>query len=171
MKRIIWVVPAVLLVLLVALTLKKYALPALVSGREAPPARAPKRVAEPIWPMDIPGLNVEASQNVEPPKVEPPSFGPVPITAARARRDADRPREALALEKLRAQMELERRLAGDPTPRVETIVAMAENRFSAMIGEALVSEGGTVQGYRVRKITADSVEFEKDGKTWVQKVD
>jgi hypothetical protein len=171
MNRVAWAVLAVVLVLLVALSVKKYALPALVSGREAPPARTPKPAAEPVWPMDIPGLNVPASQDAEPAKVKPPSFAPVPITAARARRDADRPKEALAVEKLRAQMELERRLAGDPTPRVDTIVAMAENRFSAMIGEALVSEGGTVQGYRVRKITANSVEFEKDGQVWVQKVD
>jgi len=170
MNRIIWVVPAVVLVLLLALTVKKYALPALVSGRETPPVRTPKPAAEPIWPMDIPGLNVEASQNVEPAKVEPPSFTPVPSTGVQARRDTDRPKEALALEKLREQMEQKRRMAGDPTPRVDTVVATADNHYSAMIGEALVPEGGTVQGYRLRKITATSVEFEKDGKVWVQKV-
>jgi hypothetical protein len=27
-----------------------------------------------------------------------------------------------------------------------------------------------VKGYRVKKIQADSVEFERDGQTWVQKV-
>jgi hypothetical protein len=170
MNRIAWAVFAVVLVLLVALSVKRYALPALVSGREAPPARTHKPAAEPVWPMDIPGLNVEASPTTEPPKVEPPSFAPVPVTGARIL-DANRGKEAQALQKLRDRMELERRMAGDPTPRVDTIVAMTENRFSVLIGDALVNEGGTVQGYRVRKITANSVEFEKDGQVWVQKVD
>jgi hypothetical protein len=53
---------------------------------------------------------------------------------------------------------------------VEAIMAGANNRLSALIGDSLVSEGATVQGYRVKKIQADSVEFEKDGQTWVQKV-
>jgi hypothetical protein len=47
----------------------------------------------------------------------------------------------------------------------------AGGRFQALIGDAFVSEGDVVQGYRVKKIQADSVEFERDGKTWVQKVD
>ncbi len=58
----------------------------------------------------------------------------------------------------------------NPTPKVEAIMAGAGNRFCALIGDGLVSEGATVQGYRVKKIHADSVEFEKDGQTWVQKV-
>ena len=163
MNRIAWVVFALMLGLLAGLSLKKYALPALVSGREAPSARTPNPVAGPVWPTNAPG-SVTA-----PPKVQPPLFAPVPVTPARIL-DARRQKEAQALQKLRDRMEIERHLAGDPTPRVDTIVATADNRFSAMIGEALVPAGGTVQGYRVRKITADSVEFEKDGQTWVQKV-
>jgi hypothetical protein len=62
MNRMARAAPAVLLVLLVALTVKKCTLPAPTSGRETPPARTPKPVAEAIWPMDIPELNVEASQ-------------------------------------------------------------------------------------------------------------
>ena len=42
---------------------------------------------------------------------------------------------------------------------------------SSVIGDAVVSEGNTVHGHRVRKVHADSVEFEKDGKTSAQKVD
>ncbi len=55
-------------------------------------------------------------------------------------------------------------------PKVGAITAGADNRLCALIGDTLVSEGATVQGYRVKKIGADSVEFEKDGQTWVQKV-
>jgi hypothetical protein len=58
----------------------------------------------------------------------------------------------------------------DPTPKVEAVIAVADNRFCALIGDALVYEGGMVQGYRIQKIHTDSVEFEKDGKTWVQRV-
>ena len=58
----------------------------------------------------------------------------------------------------------------NPTLKVEAIMAGADNRLCALIEDALVSEGATVQGYRVKKIGADSVEFEKDGQTWVQKV-
>jgi tetratricopeptide (TPR) repeat protein len=61
--------------------------------------------------------------------------------------------------------------AKDQIPKVEAIVTTAGNRFSALIGDDLVSEGATMQGYRVKKIQADSVEFEKEGQTWVQKVD
>jgi len=60
--------------------------------------------------------------------------------------------------------------AANPAPKVEAIMAGANNRLSALIGDSLVSEGATVQGYRVKKIQADNVEFEKDGQTWVQKV-
>ncbi len=60
--------------------------------------------------------------------------------------------------------------AADPTPKVAAIMAGADNRLSALIGDSFVSEGATVQGYRVKKIQSDSVEFEKDGQTWVQKV-
>ncbi len=55
-------------------------------------------------------------------------------------------------------------------PAVAAIMETSDNRFCALIEDALMYEGGTVRGYRVRKIQADSVEFEKDGQTWVQKV-
>jgi hypothetical protein len=57
------------------------------------------------------------------------------------------------------------------TPTVEAILAVTDNRFRALVGDALVSEGSAVRGYRVRKVHADRVEFEKDGRTWVQKLD
>lgn len=56
------------------------------------------------------------------------------------------------------------------TVKVEAVIAVGDNRFSALIGDALVSEGSMVQGYRVKKIGPDSVQLEKDGTTWTQKV-
>jgi hypothetical protein len=164
MNRIAWIVFAAMLGLLVALSVKKYALPAPAGGGEASPVTTPRPGAGPGWPAKA------AGPAVPPPKVRPPLFAPVPVTPARIL-GAREQEETKALQKLRDRMELERHLTGDPTPRVETIVATGDNRFSALIGDALVPEGGTVRGYRVRQITADSVEFEKDGKTWVQKVD
>lgn len=61
-------------------------------------------------------------------------------------------------------------LSSDSAPEVKAITADTGNRFRALVGDALVSEGSMVQGYRVRKVQADGVEFEKDGQTWVQKL-
>ncbi len=82
----------------------------------------------------------------------------------------DERKAAAALQKLRAQMEFERQTAQEPIPRVAAIMGGAGGRFQALIGDGFVSEGDAVQGYRVKKIQADSVEFEREGKTWVQKV-
>ena len=83
--------------------------------------------------------------------------------------EVDERKAAAALQKLRAQMEFERQSAQEPIPKVGAIMG-GTGRFEALIGEAFVSEGDVVRGYRVKKIQADSVEFERDGKTWVQKV-
>jgi len=85
--------------------------------------------------------------------------------------EVDRRKLVVALRRSRVQMETTRKSSGDPTPTVEAVATTADNRFFALIGDAFVYEGGVVKGYRVRKIHADSVEFEKDGKTWVQKVE
>ncbi len=61
-------------------------------------------------------------------------------------------------------------LSRDCAPQVKAIIADTGNRFRALVGDAFVSEGSMVQGYRVRKVQADSVEFEKDGQTWVEKL-
>jgi hypothetical protein len=90
---------------------------------------------------------------------------------AAAQEEADKQKAMVALRESRAQTEAARKRSGDPTPTVEAIVTTADNRFCALIGDALVSEGDVVQGYQVRKIFTDNVEFEKDGKTWTQKVD
>jgi hypothetical protein len=101
---------------------------------------------------------------------------------AAVQREVDRRKAMLALQKPRTPTEparkqtadatpkVEPKQTADPTPKVEAITAGAGNRFRALIGDTLVSEGTVVQGYRVQKIYADRVEFEKDGKTSVQKV-
>ena len=101
---------------------------------------------------------------------------------AAVQREVDRRKAILALQKPAAATPPARKpTAGaapkvepqptiDPAPRVEAIMGGLGGKFQALIGDGLVSEGTVVQGYRVQKIYADRVEFEKDGKTWVQKV-
>ncbi len=82
----------------------------------------------------------------------------------------DEQKTAAAVQQLRAQMELERQIVREPIPKVEAIMGGAGGRFQALIGDTFVSEGEMVKGYLVKKIRADSVEFERDGQTWAQKV-
>jgi hypothetical protein len=49
-------------------------------------------------------------------------------------------------------------------------ILYSEENPSAIIGTEILHEGGTVSGATVVKINEDSVEFEKDGKRWTQKV-
>jgi hypothetical protein len=49
-------------------------------------------------------------------------------------------------------------------------ILYSEENPSAIIGTEIVHEGGTVSGATVVKINQDSVEFERDGKRWTQKV-
>ncbi len=87
-----------------------------------------------------------------------------------AQEEVDEQKAAAALQKLRAQMEFERQTTREPIPKVGAIMGGAGGRFQALIGDGFVSEGEVVKGYRVKKIQADSVEFERDGQTWTQKV-
>ncbi len=64
----------------------------------------------------------------------------------------------------------QKELSNDSAPNVEAIIEDTGNRFRALVGDVVVSEGSMVQGYRVRKVQADGVEFEKDGQIWVQKL-
>jgi len=49
-------------------------------------------------------------------------------------------------------------------------ILYSEENPSAIIGTEIIHEGGTVSGATVVKINKDSVEFERDGKKWTQKV-
>ena len=46
-----------------------------------------------------------------------------------------------------------------------------ENNPLAIIGKKIVHVGDTIAGVKIIKITKDSVTFEKNGKTWTQKVE
>ena len=49
-------------------------------------------------------------------------------------------------------------------------IAYSESRAIAFINDKMVCEGGVVDGTTVFKIREDTVEFEKNGKRWTQKV-
>jgi hypothetical protein len=55
-------------------------------------------------------------------------------------------------------------------PVVRGIVYSEESPF-AIVGIEMMEEGEVVQGATILKINPDSVVFEKDGKTWTQKVE
>ncbi len=142
--------------------------PAPASGGE-PPKTALDEVAEAraIVARINARSELAASANPLVPRAE--RTAGAPWRGPEGREEVDERKAAAALQKLRAQMEFERQTAQEPLPKVQAITGGA-GRFEALIGDGFVSEGEVVKGYRVKKIQADSVEFERDGKTWVQKV-
>jgi hypothetical protein len=85
--------------------------------------------------------------------------------------EVDRRKSVVALRMSRAQMEFRRNLSGDLTPRVNFILMARDGRLAISTEAGGAYEGDTIAGYRVLVIRETSVEFEKDGKTWVQKVE
>lgn len=57
-----------------------------------------------------------------------------------------------------------------PTHGVIKGIVYGKKKQSVMIDEKIVNQGETIHGVKVVKIYRDSVEFEKDGKVWKQKV-
>jgi hypothetical protein len=49
-------------------------------------------------------------------------------------------------------------------------IVWSQDNPVAIIGTQIVYQGQTVDGVKIVKISKDSVEFEKDGKTWTEKV-
>jgi len=49
-------------------------------------------------------------------------------------------------------------------------IAYSESHALVLINDKMVSEGGVIDGVTVFKIHEDTVEFEKNGKRWTQKV-
>jgi hypothetical protein len=49
-------------------------------------------------------------------------------------------------------------------------IAWSEDKPAVIIGTEIYYQGQTVRDAKIIKITTDSVEFEKDAKTWIQKV-
>ena len=61
-------------------------------------------------------------------------------------------------------------MSENPGLPIDAVVRKGD-AFYAIIGERLVREGDMVNGYRVLKISADGVEFEKGGPVFIQKMD
>jgi len=61
---------------------------------------------------------------------------------------------------------------GETKKRIETIkdIVYSDDKPSAVIGNLIVYVGDKVNGAAVVKINRDSVEFEKDGERWIQKI-
>ena len=145
MKRKAWLLVVVVAVLLAACVIRRASPPSAVSGGQiAPPA----------------------ATAVPAPAAKPQ---PARVTRAPAARLA-RPRPVASAVATESAVGGQEGQSGDWTPKVEAILAGPGNQFRALVGDALVSEGSVVHGYRVRKVQADGVEFEKDGQIWVQKL-
>ncbi len=145
MKRKVGVLLVGVSVLLAAYVLRRGSTPSPVSGGEAPlavGAAIPVPAPKPQRAAGRSSLAVRASQP------QPQVPGAATEAGPPAQEDS----------------------AGDWVPKVEAIMAGAGNQFHALVGDVLVSEGSVVHGYRVRKVQADGVQFEKDGQIRVQKL-
>jgi type II secretory pathway component PulC len=49
-------------------------------------------------------------------------------------------------------------------------IVWSEDKPAAIIGTEIVYKGETIQDLKIVDITRDSVEFEQNGKTWIQKI-
>jgi hypothetical protein len=176
MRRKAWLLLVIVPVGIVGYLLVRPSAPAPVSGGE-PPKPVVDESAETRAVMARLKAQAEIAASAKP--ITPR----IPLDPATVQRmiqgqgEVDETKGMAALQKLRTQMELEKQTkpgqkdAKGLLPKVAAITGDATgNGFQALIGDTLVSEGDTVQGYRVRAIRADSVEFEKDGQTCTQKV-
>jgi hypothetical protein len=173
MRRKAWLLLAIVPVALVAYLLMRSPAPAPVSAGEATKPAKPTvdemAEARALVARVKAQADLAASAKSIVPRVPPmPMVGPMegPVGPGG---QVDEHKAAAAVQKLRDRMDLERNDGGLRLPKVGAIMEDS-GRPLALIGDSLVSEGDTVQGYRVKKIQTDSVEFEKDGQTWVRKV-
>jgi hypothetical protein len=145
LRKKVWPFVVVISVLLAAYACRKASPPSAVSGGEVP---QPATMTVPVLALKPPSVPVGSSPaaKVPGPQAEVPAVAP----------------EAGPTE--------QEETSPDWTPEVEAILADPGNRFRALVGDTMVSEGSMIHGYRVRKVQADGVEFEKDGQIWVQKL-
>ncbi|MCL5278287.1 MAG: hypothetical protein M1376_00065 [Planctomycetes bacterium] len=151
MRKKVLLLLAVVAVLLTVYVFRRAAAPSAVSGSEV---WQPAATAIPVATPKPQPVKVPSSPAVE-------AFQPQPLV----------PETAVEVTPEVAPAVPEQQPSADQAPHVEAVFAGADHQFRALIGDALVSEGGLVQGYRVRKVQSDSVTFEKDGQIWVQKLD
>ena len=82
--------------------------------------------------------------------------------------EEDRRRRTIDWHRGRIQRETQRLLSGNPNLSVDAIGAMPDGSYYAFVNGEIIHERNVVNGYRVHKIQADRVEFERDGKMPVQ---
>ncbi len=155
MRKKVLLLLAVVAVLLAAYVFRRASAPSPVSGGDV---RRPAAAAAPVpapKPMRAAAPKSQPAKVLPSPAVE--AFQPQPLVPTAATEAAPAVQEQPP--------------SHDGAPQVEAIIEDAGNQFRALVGDALVSEGGMVQGFRVRKVQADSVVFEKDGQLWLQKLD
>jgi len=145
MKRKAWLLLVAVAVVLAACVVRRVSTPSAVSGGEVP---QPAATVAPAPAPKAPPAGVTPSRVVRVPR--PQRAAPVVVIEA----GPVQPEEQ----------------SGDGAPKVEAIFADRGNQLCALVGDAVVSEGSVVHGYRVRKVQADGVMFEKDGQIWVQKL-
>jgi hypothetical protein len=143
-----WLLLVVAVVLLAAFVIRRASTPSGVSGSEVPrPAAAVPVPAPRLQPVEVPSAPAAKTS------------GPQPLVS-----------EVVPEVAAEVAPEPQAEPSRDRAPQVEAIIAGAGNQLRALVGDVLVSEGSMVQGFRVRKVQADGVVFEKDGQIWVQKL-
>ena len=91
--------------------------------------------------------------------------------SARVNADVQRRKKNIAWYKAHEERDAQRKLSGLADPQVEGIAYEGDSRSYAVVDGVIVHEGETVNGYKVHKIHAESVEFEKDGQITVRNLD
>ncbi len=81
--------------------------------------------------------------------------------------EVDRKRTTLNWHRGRIQRETQRQLSGKPDLTIAAIGISPDKSYFALVNDEIVREGSIVNGYRVRRIHANKVELEKDGKVCV----
>jgi hypothetical protein len=145
LRKKVWPSVAVVSLLLAAYACRRASPPSAVSGGEVP---------QPVA-MTVPVLALK------PPSVPVGSSPAVKVSGTQAVEPAVAPEAGPTGQE---------EVSPDWVPEVEAILADTGNRFRALVGDTMVSEGSMIHGFRVRKVQADGVEFEKDGQIWVQKL-
>jgi hypothetical protein len=152
MRKKTWLLLVVAVVLLATFVIRRASTPSAVSGSEVRrPAAAVPVPAPKLQPVEVPSAPAAEASGPQPlvSEVVPEVAAEVPAEVAPAPQE-EPPR--------------------DRAPQVDAIIAGAGNQLQALVGDVLVSEGSMMQGFRVRKVQADGVVFEKDGQIWVQKL-
>jgi hypothetical protein len=81
------------------------------------------------------------------------------------------PMQAGTLAPVQAKLQEPQAAEPEPEKLIVRSILHTQDRSSAVIGTQIVHEGDVILGATIVKINKDEVEFEKDGKTWTQKIE